>query len=74
MSIVKGVDSSCNKFTVGPYATYDCSLKNALAGKIVVTFNSTERIEGTLEFTAINGVDETDKVTITNGEFSLNYK
>ena len=68
----------CQWLTVGPYATYDCSLKNALAGKVagkvVVTSNSAERIEGTFEFTAVNGVDETDKVTITNGEFGLNYK
>jgi hypothetical protein len=71
-------ESNCQWLTVGPYATYDCNQKNAIAGKvsgkIEVTFNSSERIEGTFEFTAINGENETDRVTITEGEFRLNYK
>lgn len=71
-------NTNCQWLTVGPYATYDCSQENAIAekvsGKIEVTFNSAERIEGTFEFVAMNGGDETDKVTITEGEFRLNYK
>ncbi len=71
-------NTTCQWLTVGPYATYGCDRKNALAGKVSgkveITFNSAERIEGTFEFTAINGENETDKVTITEGEFRLNYK
>ncbi len=69
--------TGCQWLTVGPYATYDCNQANAIkgitSGKIEVTFNSAERIEGTFEFTAVNTGDETDKVTITEGEFRLNY-
>jgi len=71
-------ETVCQWLTVGPYATYGCNRKNALAGKVSgkveITFNSADRIEGTFEFTAVNGEDETDKVTITEGEFRLNYK
>ncbi len=69
--------TGCQWLTAGPYATYDCNQANAIkgitSGKIEVTFNSAERIEGTFEFTAVNTGDETDKVTITEGEFRLNY-
>ena len=69
--------TGCQWLTVGPYATYDCNQEKAqsglTSGKVEVTYNSAERIEGTFEFTAINTGDENDKVTITEGEFRLNY-
>ena len=69
--------TGCQWLTVGPYATYDCNQANAMAGltpgKIEVTYNSAERIEGTFEFTAVNTGDPNDIVTITEGEFRLNY-
>ena len=69
--------TGCQWLTVGPYATYDCNQGNAIAGltpgTVEVAFHSAERIEGTFEFTAINTGDPDDIVTITEGEFGLNY-
>ena len=69
--------TGCQWLTVGPYATYDCNQGNAAAGitpgTVEVTFHSAERIEGIFEFTAINTGDPNDIVTITEGEFRLNY-
>ena len=69
--------TGCQYLTVGPPMTYDCSQGNALegttSGKIEITFSSDERVEGTFECIAVNSGDETDKVTITEGEFRLNY-
>ena len=63
--------------TVNPYATYDCNQAKAIAGttsgKIEVTFHSAEKIEGTFEFTAENTGNPGEIVTITDGEFRLNY-
>lgn len=71
------VITGCQWLTVGPYTAYDCSQANATigltAGKIEVTYSSAERIEGTFEFTAINTGNPDDIVTITEGEFRLNY-
>ncbi len=69
--------TGCQWLTVGPYTTYDCNQGNAQTGitpgKIEITFYSAERIEGTFEFTAINTGNPDDIVTITEGEFRLNY-
>ena len=71
------VITGCQWLTVGPYTTYDCNQENAAAGltpgKIEVTFSSADRIEGTFEFTAINTGDPNDIISITEGEFRLNY-
>jgi hypothetical protein len=69
------VNTTAQWLTVNPYATYDCSQANAgiTSGKIEVTFQNSERIEGTFAFTAVDKGNISDKVTITDGEFRLNY-
>lgn len=71
-------NASCQWLTVNPNATYDCNETLAkdgvTTGTIVVTKASETSIEGTFEFTAVNVGDQEDKVTVTDGEFKLNYK
>ncbi|UTW63930.1 hypothetical protein KFE98_07270 [bacterium SCSIO 12741] len=76
---------SCQWLTTNPLKTYDCSEKLAkdgiTTGQIVVTHFDGVKIEGTFEFTAVfpdwndpQNPDYSDKVTVTEGKFRLNYK